>query len=327
VLLGRLDEAVSIQPADPELRQLRIRRAHETGDMTFLLDDTRRLVALSGSNEARYGMAMALIQAGNASEGLDTLRELLEETAARASSDLPEEYGTWLVNYAVLCVRHDRRPDAYEALESVPTEEIGSSATPVDPGTLLSLLRLEDGDRRGALAALETSSRPSNGMLRELLRVTITGTSDLSELRRTGMPAPSGVSPGPRFLTWKDQSLEFDLEPIARGLLRRDPRSLAGRYLLADALGSKLQPRDPLQPPDPRTREALELLHGLTRDCPGWGAPFECLTSMSIRLGHMERASALQRMVGELYSDLDRGRWLWRNPVNGGRPGMQGYLR
>jgi hypothetical protein len=347
VVLGRLDDAIALRPQNTKLRQLRIDHAHESGDMTHLREDARQLVALTSSDAARYTLAMAHVSTGAVATGIQELSRLLEHATARAGAgdSLPAEFPAWSVNAAMLLAQTGRFAEARATLERTEAAGALDGKAPLEPRTLLALLRLEAGDRAGARELLDSRppDRPFGGMLPVMADLRLRESVTQRTLRRVNVPS-GALGFAPRFYAWKDEGVAFDLEPIARAIVRRDPHSLAGRYLLADALASRQEPRPIDQPPTPLTLEALRLLHGLTREYPGWIAPLECLSSLSLRLGHFDRAAGYQRIVGELYGDADRGRWLWRSPGYGGpqlgrpgggfsggfsgpQPGQQGFLR
>jgi tetratricopeptide (TPR) repeat protein len=342
VVLGRLDEAIKLRPRDAKLRQLRIDKAHESGDFKHLLEDAQQLVALTSSDTARYTLAMARVSTGAVTTGIEELLQLLQGmTAGDRAAALSEEYPAWAVNAALLLAKQGRFAKARTTLEDVQKADALDGKGPLDPRTVLALLRLEAGDRAGARELLRERpmDRPIGGMLPVLADLMLRERLEPRTLRRVNIPS-GAIGFGPRFYSWKDEGMAFDLEPIAQAIVRRDPHSLAGRYLLADALASRVEPRPIQQPPTALTRRALHLLFGLTREYPGWIAPLECLSALALRLGHFDRASAYQRIVGELYGDQDRTRWVWRSPgyggpqfgrprsgFNGPQPGQPGFLR
>lgn len=319
VVLGRLDEAIKLRPRDPALRQLRIDHAQESGEFSHLMEDAQQLVALTSSVAARYTLAMAHVNTGAVEAGIQELVRLLQKMVAGAdAAALPEQYPAWAVNAALLLARMDRFTEARALLEDAAQVDALDGRGPLEVRTVLALLRLEAGDRAGARELLLTRprERPFGGMVSVQAELTLRSKPDARTLRRANIPMGS-VGFGPRSYAWKDQGVAFDLEPIAAALVRRDPHSLAGRYLLADALASRVEARTLEEPPTAVTRRALSLLYGLIREYPGWIPPLECLSTLSLRLGHFDRASGYQRIAGELYGDQDRSRWLWRSPGSG----------
>jgi hypothetical protein len=330
VVLGRLDEAIALRPRDPELRQKRIARAHETGDNTHLIEDARQLLQQTPSDAARYTLAMAHVCTGALPAGLEELRRLLERAAGTGPDPASHtaEFARWSMNAAILLARLGQLDSARTLMERVRERDALDDKAPIEPRTVLALLRLEAGDRAGARELIDhrPPDRPLGSMLPVIAELTLRDHITPRALRRVNLPTgPVGFSP--RSLAWKDEGCALDLEPIARAILRRDRHSMAARYLLADALATRVQPRPVQEPPDAQILEVLQLLHGLTREFPGWIPPLECLSSLCMRLGHFERASGYQRVVGDLYGDMDRGRWLWRSPFSGPRPGLPGYNR
>jgi hypothetical protein len=339
VLIGRLDEAIVAQPNDAHLRRLRIRRALDTGDTARLVEDARQLCALTRNDtESRFMLALAEVRAGETAAGLEDLRSLIESFVLQRASGaaLPAEAAHWVLDYALLSSQAGQLAEAQSVLERATAggaagKRDGTRA-PMDPAVLLGLLRLAAGDERGALAVVRRSSAPET-LLPVLIEVQVRRPSRAYVIRRLNRLQEGGASV--RSLpSWTDEGLRFDLEAVARTILRRDPHSLVGRYLLADALTARVPPQNLVlaserqpAPPSATAREALGLLHSLSQDYPGWVAPYDRIASLCSRFGKFEWTAAYQRLIGDLYADDDPTRWAWRGPLTLQRPGGPGWLR